>query len=128
MNEWFMTDDSCLQYCRYNSDDTYDFIEMVCLGTCKGDSGYPNKEYTVKTATINLNDYSDYDKECAISAYYHSFDEIYETYGMDMEQIIAECIFEGMTEGVCQTYGMMTEAKATKFIEDYIKGCRQNGN
>lgn len=108
--KWFCTDPDSLQYRKINSDGTYTFIEKVWLDIC----------YTVKSAWINLNDYSDYEKECAISGYYESMDAIYKQYGMDMEDIIAECIFEEMNDGSATTYGMMTEREADEFIQKYI--------
>lgn len=118
--KWVCTDPDSLQYRRINLDGTYTFIEKVWLDTCKGDEGYPDKEYTVKTACINLNNYSAYDIECAISGYYDSMDDIYKQYGMDIEDIIAECIFEEMLDGSATTYGMMTEREADEFIQKYI--------
>lgn len=119
--EWVCTDSDSSQYRKDNSDGTYYFIEKVWLDTCIGDEGYPDKEYTVKSAWIDLSDYTDYEKECAISGYYESFDEMYEKYGMYIEDIIAECIFEKMTDGSATTYGIMTEEAADDFIQKYIE-------
>ena len=110
-NKWFCTDGSCSQYCKINKDGTYNFIEKVWLDTCEGDEGYPDKEYTVKSAWIDLNDYDIHDRECAISGYYNSLEEAYEIYGD----------FEEMCNGECSTYGMMTETEADEFIQNYIK-------
>ena len=103
-----------------NEDGTYSFIEKIWLDTCEGDEGYPDKEYTVKSAWIDLNDYDTHDRECAICGYYDSLEKAYEIYGDSTEQIIAECIFEEMCNGECSTYGMMTETEADKFIQNYI--------
>lgn len=119
--KWVCTDSDSSQYRKDNSDGTYYFIEKVCLDTCIGNEGYPDKEYTVKSAWIDLSDYTDYEKECAISGYYESFDEMYEKYGMYIEDIIAECIFEEMTDGSATTYGIMTEEAADDFIQKYIE-------
>lgn len=118
--EWVCTDPDSSQYRKINADGTYIFIEKVWLDTFKGDEGYPDKEYTVKSALIDLNDYSEYEKECAISGYYKSMDNICEQYGMDTKDIIAECIFEEMNDGSATTYGMMTEKEADEFIQKYI--------
>lgn len=118
--KWVCTDLDSSQYRKINADSTYIFIEKVWLDICEGDEGYPDKEYTVKSAWIDLNDYSDYEKECAISGYYESMDDIYEQYGMDIKDIIAECIFEEMNDGSATTYGMMTEKEADEFIQKYI--------
>ena len=91
--EWVCTDPDSSQYRKINADGTYIFIEKVWLDTFKGDEGYPDKEYTVKSALIDLNDYSEYEKECAISGYYKSMYNICEQYGMDTKDIISRVYF-----------------------------------
>lgn len=61
------------------------------------------------------------EKEIAISGYYDSLDALYTEYEDASEQIIAECIFEEMTDGSASTYGMMTREEAEKFVKKYIK-------
>lgn len=119
-NEWLCTDNDSSQYYKLNEDGTYDFIEKVWLDTCDGDEGYPDKEYTVKTAWIDLKDYDTHDRECAISGYYDSLEKVYEIYEDAAERIIVECIFEEMCNGECSTHGMMTETEADEFIQKYI--------
>lgn len=118
--EWICTDSDCSQYCKINSDGTYSFIEKVWLDICKGDPGYPDKKYTVKTALVDLNDYTEYEKECNISGYYDSIESLREIYGDDSDQIITECIFEEMTDGSASTTEMMTEKEADDYIQKYI--------
>lgn len=118
--EWICTDSDCSQYCKINSDGTYSFIEKVWLDICNGDPGYPDKKYTVKTALVDLNDYTEYEKECNISGYYDSIESLREIYGDDSDQIIAECIFEEMTDGSASTTEMMTEKEADDYIQKYI--------
>ena len=60
--KWVCTDLDSSQYRKINADSTYIFIEKVWLDICEGDEGYPDKEYTVKSVWIDLNDYSDYEK------------------------------------------------------------------
>lgn len=117
---WICTDSDCSQYCKVNSDETYSFIEKVWLDTCKGDPGYPDKSYTVKTALIDLNDYTEAEKEVNVSGYYDSIEELREIYKEDSDQIIAECIFEEMTDGSASTTEMMTEKEADDYIQKYI--------
>ena len=97
--KWICTDSDCSQYCKVNQDGTYSFIEKVWLDICRGDPGYPDKHYTVKTALVDLNDYTEHEKECNISGYYDSLETLREFYTDDSDQVIAECIFEEMTEG-----------------------------
>lgn len=118
--EWIRTDSDCSQYCKVNSDGTYSFIEKVWLDTCKGDLGYPDKSYTVKTALVDLDDYTEHEKECNICGYYDSLEALREIYKEDSDQIIAECIFEEMTDGSASTTEMMTEKEADDYIQKYI--------
>ena len=118
--DWICTDSDCSQYCKVNSDGTYSFIEKVWLDICKGDPGYPDKEYTVKTALVDLNDYTEHEKECNISGYYDSIEALREIYKEDSDRIIAECIFEEMTDGSALTTEMMTEKEADEYIQKYI--------
>lgn len=118
--DWIRTDSDCSQYCKINSDGTYNFIEKVWMDTCNGDPGYPNKEYTVKTAFVDLDDYTEHEKECNICGYYDSLEALREIYKEDSDQVIAECIFEEMTDGSASTTGMMTEKEADDYIQKYI--------
>ena len=114
--EWICTDSDNSQYCKINSDGTYSFIENIC----KGDPGYPDKKYTVKTALVDLDDYIEHEKECNISGYYDSIESLREIYDDYSNQIIAECIFEEMTDGSASTTEMMTEKEADDYIQKYI--------
>lgn len=121
MSEWICIDTDSSQYCKDHGRGCYSFVEIVWLDTVKGDPGYPDKEYTVKSAYIDLDDYNMAEKEIAISGYYDSLDAVYTEYEDAAEQIIAECIFEEMTEGSATTYGMMTKEEAEKFVKKYIE-------
>lgn len=118
--EWICTDSDSSQYFKLNSDGTYNFIEKVWLDTCKGDPGYPDKSYTVKTALIDLNDYTEKEKEINVSGYYDSLETLRKFYTDDSDQVIAECIFEEMTDGNALTTEMMTEKEADEYIQKYI--------
>ena len=118
--DWIRTDSDCSQYCKINSDGTYSFIEKVWLDTCKGDPRYPDKSYTVKTALVDLNDYSEKEKEVNVSGYYDSLKALREIYAEYSDQVIAECIFEEMTDGSASTTEMMTEKEADEYIQKYI--------
>ena len=118
--EWICTDSDCSQYCKINSDGTYSFIEKVWLDICKEDPWYPDKHYTVKTALVDLNDYTEYEKECNISGYYDSIEALMEIYAEYSDQVIAECIFEEMTDGSASTTEIMTEKEADEYIQKYI--------
>ena len=121
MGEWFCTDPDSFQYCKEHGNRRYSFVEIVWLDTVEGDLGYPDKEYTVKSAYIDLDDYNMAEKEIAISGYYDSLDAMYTEYEDAAEQIIAECIFEEMTEGSATTYGMMTKEEAEDLVRKYME-------
>lgn len=121
MSEWICTDTDSFQYCKEHERGCYSFVEIVWLDTVKGDPGYPDKEYTVKSAYIDLTDYNMAEKEIAISGYYDSLDAVYAEYEDGAEQIVAECIFEEMTDGSATTYGMMTREEAETFVKKYIE-------
>lgn len=121
MGEWFCTDSDCMQHCKEHGNEKFSFVEIVWLDTTRGNEGYPDKEYTVKSAYIDLNDYDKKERENAVSGYYPSLDAVYVEYGDEAEQIIAECIFEEMTDGSATTYGMMTREEAEEFVKNYIK-------
>lgn len=119
--EWFCTDTDSFQYCKEHGNGKYNFVEIVWLDTVEGDPGYPDKEYTVKSAYVDLDDYDENEREGAISGYYDSLDAVYMEYEDAAEQIIAECIFEEMTDGSATTYGMMTREEAETFVKKYIE-------
>lgn len=122
LGKWFCTDDDGQQHLRRLSNTMYECIEMVWLDTCEGDEGYPDKEYTVKTAIIDLDDYTEEEKEFFITAYYDgTLDEIRKALGEYFDQILVECIFEEMTDGSATTHGMMAKEEAIDFIKKYIK-------
>lgn len=120
-DKWFCTDPDSFQHCKEHENGKYSFVEIVWLDTVEGDPGYPDKEYTVKSAYVDLDDYNEKEREIAISGYYDSLDAVYTEYEDAAEQIIAECIFEEMTEGSATTYGMMTKEEAEKFVKKYIE-------
>lgn len=120
-NAWYCLDETTKKYYRINENGTFSFIEKVWLDTCKGDEGYPDKNYTVKAATINLDDYTDYEMECAISGYFESMDTLKEFWEDDSRFGIASCIFEEMCDGDgCATAGVMTEKEADIFLESIV--------
>lgn len=86
--EWFCTDSDSLQYCKEHGNGKYSFVEIIWLDTVEGDPGYPDKEYTVKSAYIDLDDYDTHDKECAICGYYDSLDAVYTEYEDAADQLL----------------------------------------
>lgn len=113
---WICTDSDCSQYCRKLRKRKYQFVEILSFGYVESDT-----MYTVKSAFIDLNDYTKEEVEKIISSYYGSLEALYNYYSdEDAEEIIAECIFEEMNDGSETTHGMMTRNEAEKFIKRYI--------
>ena len=96
--KWYCTDKDCLQYCKENSDGTFEFIEKVALNTYDG-----NTCYIVKKALIDIRDYTAKEIEAYISSYYDSLDQLKENYGKHSNEIIAECIFEEVNNPCLKT-------------------------
>ena len=128
--EWYTTDD--LQWCRkYDKfDRAYQFVQVVWLDTVSGDEGYPDKEYTVVTGIVDLDDYSEEDIKTEISCYYDSIQQMCDSYNTpfecwkELDQVIAECIFESWEN--FSSHGMFTEEEAIKFAEKYME--KENKN
>lgn len=116
VNEWTCTDPDSFRHCKKNENGKYNFIERVWLDITSEDKGYPDKNYTVKSAFLDLLDYNEEEREIGICGYYDSLETLYENYGDEAEDIIAECIFEEMTDDSAITYGMMTREEAEDFI------------
>jgi len=114
--KWYCTDKDCLQYCKENSDGTFEFIEKVALNTYDG-----NTCYIVKKALIDIRDYTAKEIEAYISSYYDSLDQLKKNYGKHSNEIIAECIFEEMNNGKCDVYGAKNEEDADAFIKNFIE-------
>lgn len=120
---WYCTNSDSLQYCNDLGDRRYEFVEVVCLDFTESNKESENGKYTVKSAYIDLNDYSLEDVEEAISPYYGSLDElVYDNTYSDEErdELVAECIFEELTDVSATTYGIMTKEEAENFIEKYV--------
>ena len=105
-------------------------MQVVWLNVTNGDEGYPNKEYTVVTGIVDLDDYSDSDVEKEVRGYYESLEQMCESYNVpvkcwtDLDQIIAECIFE-LWENF-SSHEMFTKEGAIKFAEQYMKEAEQD--
>ena len=98
-NGWFCTDPDCLQYCKKVSETEFSFIQAVWLDTCKGDTRAENAKddsdnYAVCVGYIDLELYSDEDKEGSLGSYGYTLESVKEIYDEGANQIIAECLFE----------------------------------
>ena len=85
--KWVCTDIDNQQYGRQLSETIFEFKEVN-----RELDGYDEGEEI--QILINLDDYSDEEKEDRVSCYYDCVEEIKAIYGEDADWIIAECIFE----------------------------------
>ena len=121
---WEATDELQWRRKREDAERAYDFIEVVWLDTVKGDPGWPDKEYTVVTGSVYLDNYSDEEIEMEITGYYDSIEQMCESYGIsfecwkELDSIIAECIFESWEN--FDSHGMFTEEDAIAFAKEQM--------
>lgn len=120
-NDWFCTDNDCMQYCKKHSDTEFEFIQAVWLDTCDDDSD----NYAVCTGYIDLDLYSEDDKEGAIASYDYTMESVVEIYEDAANQIIAECLFEDdcLTDAH-SIAGVVSREDAEDIIQKYIDEIR----
>ena len=96
---WFLTDDSCAQYCLKITDTKYAFTQLQLMDVvCHKDRGY-----CVTYAVINVGEMTFEDVKIAICGFYDSVIAMIESYGENLTmdsyaQIVAECAFENITD------------------------------
>ena len=90
---WYETDSDCAQYIRHDGS-MYEMIQTVWLDTTEDDIANGLHEYCIVRIRINLDDYSDEEKEIYIHSYGYTLESVVEEYGDDADLIIAECIME----------------------------------
>ena len=95
---WFLTDDSCAQYCRKITDTEYEFVQLQLMDMLPRE----DSDYCVTNSTVNVGSMDLDEIETAICSFYDSVRAMVEFYGKDMSvadycQIIAECAFENET-------------------------------
>ena len=120
IGSWFLTDDSCAQYCRKISATQYEFVQLQWMDMLPHD----DSDYCVTHSEIDVGSMDIDDVECAICGFYDSIPALIESYGKDMSvedyaQIVAECVFEN-EYGDNSISGIMPEDKALDFLLDYI--------
>lgn len=90
---WSEIDTDCCQHIR-NDGDVYEMIQCVWLDTTDDDREEGLHEYCVVRMDINLNDYTNEEKEMFLSSYGYTLDSVVTEYGDVADSIIAECILE----------------------------------
>lgn len=96
---WFLTDDSCAQYCRKVSDTKYAFTQLQLMDTVY----HKDSEYCVTYAVIDVGEMTFEDVKIAICGFYDSVAAMIESYSENLTmdsyaQIVAECAFENITD------------------------------
>ena len=92
---WHATDPDCCQHIRCDGT-RYEMVQCVWLDMTEADRANGAHEYCIVNTIIDLNDYSDEEKEMYVSTYWHTLASVREEY-VDEESvnmIIAECILE----------------------------------
>lgn len=118
---WFLTDDSCAQYCRKIADTEYEFVQLQWMDMLP----HEDSDYCVTNSTIDVGSMDIVDVENAIYGFYDSISALVASYGKDMSvadycQIIAECAFENEC-GDNSISDIMPEDKALDFLLNYIR-------
>lgn len=118
---WFLTDDSCAQYCRKITDTEYEFVQLQWMDMLPRE----DSDYYVTNSTVNVGSMDLDEIETAICSFYDSVRAMVEFYGKDMSvadycQIIAECAFENET-GDNSISDILPEDKALDFLLNYIR-------
>lgn len=121
IGQWFLTDDSCAQYCRKITDTEYEFVQLQWMDMLP----HKDSDYCVINSTVNVGSMDLDEIETAICGFYDSVQAMVESYGKDMSvadycQIIAECAFENET-GDNSISDIMPEDKALDFLLNYIR-------
>lgn len=118
---WFLTDDSCAQYCRKITDTEYEFVQLQWMDMLPRE----DSDYCVTNSTVNVGSMDLDEIETAICSFYDSVQAMVESYGKDMSvadycQIIAECAFENEA-GDNSISDILPEDKALDFLLNYIR-------
>ena len=125
-NGWFCTDPDCMQHCKKINDTEFKFIHAVWLDTCHDDPKAENRKnesdnYAVCADYIDIELYSEKDIECALAPYGYDIEFVKDAYGEDMNQIIAECLFEeNCLYDSSSISGVVSWNDAEKTIQNYI--------
>lgn len=116
IGDWFFTDD--YQICRKFDKTSYEFIEFNQVDDLMISS----------SDIIDVRQYKDkngkWDKETItiIGYYYANLEELRKNVGPDDEdQIVAECIFEQMSQFDYNSK-QMTEDEASQYLQDIVEG------
>lgn len=118
---WSCTDNDCCQYVR-NNGSKYEMVQAVWLDMTEEDKQKGLHEYCIVRIGIDLDDYSDEEKEMHISSYGYTLESVAKEYEDAANDIIAECIMED--ESLSDAY-VIDEAdsfeEAKEKIEKIIK-------
>ena len=92
-SSWHATDPDCCQHMRCDGN-RYEMIQCVWLDMTEEDRVAGRHEYCVVRLDIDLDDYTDEEKELYLSAYGYTLQSVTEEYGDGANFIVAECILE----------------------------------
>jgi len=114
---WVMTDDDSFQHVRNVDNDVFELVE---IGITNPDTG----EHEVYTATVDVGKALSDDEIAAtlgtLSSFsYKSVEAVREQYGVEVNQVIAECIFE-VAAGTHNTVFSGSEDECRKYIQRFV--------
>ena len=90
---WYETDPDCAQYMRHSCS-LFEMIQAVWLDTTEDDIANGCHEYCIVRMQIDIEDYYNEEQEIYVNAYGYTLNGLWEEYGYDALDIIAECILE----------------------------------
>lgn len=98
-NGWCSIDKESMAYFKELGNRTFKFIKAIWLDTVEGDTRSVNGKdktdnYVVVADTININNLSQNDIDCAISGHYDTLDDVKVIYGEATDEIVAEYYFD----------------------------------
>lgn len=115
-----LTDNDCLQYVMALNEK-----DFICIQMDEIPLEEDNSSYIVRLQEISLEDYESEGSgsiEDYITGYYESVDAVFQQYGDEANQIIAECIFEQQSESDADfAVSVNSEAAANAEIQRLVR-------
>jgi hypothetical protein len=108
INGWVCTDTDCFQYQKDLSETIFNMVQAFNIS----DTGF-----IIAKGIIDLDDYTEKEIECFVTAYYDSVGHLKNEYGAKSNGIIAECIFESLQPiDYAYQFPAINEAKAKEIV------------
>lgn len=119
---WVLTDNDSAQYVRASEDEPHTF-QIIGAVLCDEEWHRDEDWYKVCNEVICVDDYEinsqDFAEQYLLPYSYESVEEVRELYGLQAEQVIAECIFETNSWEYDELYDGTFE-ECEKFISNRV--------